>query len=258
MKRFIISFTIGIITVFTMLCGAMNANAMGFYECEIVIKYKNAPEGTVFADILFKKVEDDEYALTGEASDHRVRYVCIDSGNIELDEHCGLAEYDDGFTSFMMNRCLPITNMVYSDSCSLDWGEPTSVYNSDLFEYYGEFKVAYCDKEGNVLLVTDPVRVKPRGYTLYEVYADGAKAEYNGIRDLSEYFAFAMIAFIIGLPALLIAITAAIVFIIIGKKNAPKGQEKKASGFFPVLVVMGITAAVVTAGMAVIVRFAFF
>ena len=111
MKRFIISFTIGIITVFTMLCGAMNANAMGFYECEIVIKYKNAPEGTVFADILFKKVEDDKYALTGEASDHRVRYADIDSGNIELDEHCGLAEYDDGFTSFMMNRCLPITNI---------------------------------------------------------------------------------------------------------------------------------------------------
>lgn len=153
-KRFIISFTIGIITVFTMLCGAMNANAMGFYECEIVIKYKNAPEGTVFADILFKKVEDDKYALTGEASDHRVRYVDIDSGNIELDEHCGLAEYDDGFTSFMMNRCLPITNMIYPDRCSLDWGMPASAFNSDIFEYYGEFKVAYCDKDGNVLLVT--------------------------------------------------------------------------------------------------------
>ena len=67
-----------------------------------------------------------------------------------------------------------------------------------------------------------------------------------------------IITFIIGLPALLIAITAAIVFIIIGKKNAPKGQEKKAAGFFPVLVVMGITAAVVTAGMAVIVRFLFY
>ena len=262
MKRFIVSFTVGIITAITMLCGAMDANALGvgLAEYEIDIQYINAPEGTAFADILFKKVENDRYAPNAEQTSYTESDICHsvwrESGRIELDEHCGLAEYDDGFTSCMMRRCFVNDNVVHTDGCDLVW-EPSSPGNGEVFEYYGEFKVAYCDKDGNVLLVTEPVKVKPKGYTLYEVCADGTKVEYEGTRDIGQYIGTAILAFIIGVPALGTAAIVGAILLPFGIMTVPEGQ-KKAPRVLLVLAAMGITAVVVGAICTVFVRFVFY
>ena len=258
MKRFIVSFTVGIITILTMLCGAMYTSAMGFYECGISIYITNAPEGTAFADILFKKVEDDKYAPAAEPSDNGKTAVChtvrIDSGDIELDEHCGLAEYDDGFTSCMMRRHIAVENRVFTEGCELNWDMPSAYFNSDIFEYYGEFKVAYCDRDGNVLLVTDPVKVRG-SHSVYEVCADGAKAKCRGEKAITVYTSFAASVSGIAVAALLAAALVGAILLPFGNKTAPEKRKKKA---LLVLTAMGITALTVGALCTVFMRFVFY
>ena len=209
MKRYIRFAAVVLTAVITMLCGTVTAAALGLYEEEINIHCTNAPEGTAFADILFPKVEGDEYAPDKDSSDYNKNDVChtvsCDTGDTELDDSCGLALYDDGFTSCMMRRYFVCSNRVSGDRCNLYWNEPSNAENHKVFDYYGQFKVAYCDKDGNVLLVTDPVTVKPHKNCVYEIYTDGTKAEYKVIKDGAVWLTTFIIIAIMAIPVLIIS-----------------------------------------------------
>lgn len=249
MKRYIRSAAVIVTALITLLCGTVTANAMGLFECEINIYSTNAPEGTVFADILFPKVEGDVYAPDKDSDDYRKKDVCnlvsVDNKKIELDDDCGLARYDDGFTSCMMRRYFVGCNYADSERSNLRWSEPTDDYNHNIFEYYRQFKVAFCDKDGNVIAVTEPVKVKLRNNCMYEIYTDGVKAEYKVIKDGAVWLTTFIIIAIMAIPVLIISALFVVIIKKIEKKKKalPEGQETVRSFPFPVVVLIVLVIA---------------
>lgn len=246
MKRRIITFILT--AVIALAFGISTAGAMGLYEWDINISYNNAPENTAFVDILFKKAENDIYAPNKDSSDSReqdfCRLVSLENEKIELDDNCGLAKYDDGFTSCMMRRYFVSYNKSSENKSTLRFPQPSNAYNQDVFNYYGEFKVAYCDKKGNVLAVTDPVKVKRRSNCVYEVYANGTKAGYTVEKDLSGYIV-PFIFIIITLPPVLMISAVVNAAIKSRKRKAlPEGQEETEvkGNFLLVFLVVGAIA----------------
>lgn len=244
MKRYFRIFTIIIAIIVTITCGSLTAFAWGAFQGEIIIEYQNAPEGTAFADVMFKKTEDDMYHVDVDSDDRyrtlKGRYVHIrqSDGNsnfstgreIELADNCGLDVYDDGFTSCMMRRWFVRGNNS-SDGCrtELDFNIEYGPSNKSVFEYYGEFKVAYCDEKGNVLLVTDAVKVPKKMYQCtYNITADGTKAVCNAEMDGFYFFYYGVQLLMILVPTLILSL---IIWklVNIGKKAAPEPEAEMAA-----------------------------
>ena len=114
--------------------------------------------------------------------------------------------------------------------------------------------MAEVDKDGNVLLVTAPVKVKGN-YSVYEVYADGAKAKCRGKKDITVYTSFAVFVSGIAVTALLAAALVGAILLPFGNKASPEKRKKKA---LLVLAIMGITALTVGAICTLFVRFVFY
>ena len=221
--------------------GGMAAEAMGLDDSFIEVEYINAPEGTAFLDLLFTKTDDDEYLFDEKkamginnriCSSVYIRKKAIDgkiiTREIKLDEHCGLAEYDDGFTSGMMRRCFINSNSSENNKTKLDLGKPSLAKNDEIFEYYGEFKVAYCNEDGDVLLVTDPVKVKIENQPcIYNVSADGKKATYSVQKDASVYLAPMIITVIAIIPVIVISGTIIVVTLLVIAVQKKKGKKVK-------------------------------
>lgn len=238
MKKRIKEAIAAIFAVFTCIFGGMNALAMGLgtAEWEINIEYKNAPEGTVFADLLFPKKEDDRYYP--DANSHIIDEtdVCYsvyaeglssESGNLlNLDKDCGLAKYDDGYTSCMMRRYFVKGNTSKSGSSKLRFPVACNTDNNEVFEYYGSFKVAYCDGKGNVLGVTEPVKIKPvKVNCLYEIKADGTKADYHVKKDGSVNLVRIVWALIIVVPVLIVLIITMVIFLCVRPNKKQQSAE---------------------------------
>lgn len=177
MKAFIKSFIAVVFTVTMCVFVSMNAHAWASNDYSFIIEYKNAPEGTVFADILFKNTEGDIYGIEKDVESpcssvkikyteeetnegyvgYNTRNITVKERTIELDKDCGLAKYDDGYTSLMFRRDLaaeyttsdgeyrPVTILLGTKKAK----------NTEISNYYGSLKVAYCDEKGNVLMVTE-------------------------------------------------------------------------------------------------------
>lgn len=165
--------------------GGMNAFAWTSADYAFFIGYKNAPEGTVFADILFKSDPDDKYLLAeGEEPKAVINVRYTDPGSdevkersLKLDKDCELAKYDDGYTSFLFRRNLAREYRVFDSDTDLFF-DSLGPMNTELSNYYHSFKIAYCDEKGNVLMVTEAyepeVTDKP---TNYYINADGQTLE---------------------------------------------------------------------------------
>ncbi|SEH40972.1 hypothetical protein SAMN02910265_00469 [Ruminococcus flavefaciens] len=196
MKAFIKSFIAVLFTVTMCVFGSTNAYAWANNDYSFIIEYKNAPEGTVFADILFKNTEGDIYGIGKDGESpcssvnikyseeetnegyvgYNTRNINVKERTIELDKDCGLAKYDDGYTSLMFRRALA-TEYTTSD------GEyrPVTILlgtkkakNTEISSYYGSLKVAYCDEKGNVLMVTEAYEPEITDEPVnYYVKADG-------------------------------------------------------------------------------------
>lgn len=239
MKRYIQIFTIIMTMIMTMTFGSLTAFAWGAFQGELIIEYQNAPEGTAFADVLFKNTEDDMYRVDADSADRyrtlKGRYVHFiqSAGNsnfstgreTELADNCGLDVYDDGFTSCMMRRWFVRSNDT-SDGCrtKLNFDIEYGPANKSVFEYYGEFKVAYCDESGNVLLVTDAAKVPKKRYQCtYTITADGTKAVCNAEIDGFYFFYYGVQLLMILVPTLILSL---IIWKLVnmGKKAAPEPE----------------------------------
>ena len=209
MKKHIKAAIAVVFTAIICIFGGINAFAMGLGTdiWEIDIEYENAPEGTAFVDLLFPKKTDDKYYPDPTTNENDEKHsVCrnvyadyIGRGNsdpIALDDSCGLAVYDDGYT--------------------------------EVFEYYGRFKVAYCNEKGEVLGVTEPVKVKHVSTTcLYKVKASGNKAEYTVDRDGSVFIQLFVMALIFGVPVVIALVIGLIVYICVRSKKKDKQSVKR-------------------------------
>ncbi len=240
MKKHIKTAIAVVFTVMTCIFGGMSAFAMGLGTAvwSIEIEYGNAPEGTAFVDLLFPEKADDRYYPDPEAGKNNEKYsVCrnvyadyMGRGNsdpIVLDDSCGLAVYDDGYTSCMLKRYFVKYNHADKDKCSLEFSVPSNTENREVLEYYGSFKVAYCGENGNVLSVTEPVKVKPSKVScLYEIKADGTKAEYTVHRDGSALLDKMVKVLIIGVPVAIAALIGLIVYLCTRKKNGKQSVKR--------------------------------
>ena len=118
----------------------------------VLINYEDYPEGTDFVDILVKDKKNDKYAV--EFNEKNAVFL-----NVAKD--CGIARYDeDGYTSLMLRHsCANLGGVGKSDSsCFLSLTLNTG--NFKLWRHFGRIKLAYCDKDGNVIGVTDDVKIE--------------------------------------------------------------------------------------------------
>lgn len=226
-------------TVFTCIFGGMNAFAWVAADGLIWVRYTNAPEGTVFVDILLKKTDDDKYASSdGKASASLIIYGEDENGErtekpLTLDDNCELAKYDDDYTSCLFGRDIATEYRIHSSDVDIIL-DGQKLKNIDVSNYYGSFKVAYCDEKGNVLGVTEPVEPEytDREANFY-VNADGSSLECqldHGI-DVGKgltAIVFGTVIVVCIIAVLGIAVIAAIVvtIILIVRHNKKKAQQQ--------------------------------
>ena len=116
----------------------------------VLINYKDYPKGTDFVDILVKDKKNDKYA---------VEFNEKNAGFFNVGKDCGLARYDeDGYTSLMLRHsCADLGGVgKFDSSCFLSLVLNTG--NFKLWRHFSRVKVAYCDKDGNVIRVSQIYR----------------------------------------------------------------------------------------------------
>ena len=177
------------------------------------IELKNAPNGTAFADILVKDRKKDKYAADFNEENAKLLGVSM---------NCGLAEYDtDGYTSMLLRH-----NCAVFDKADLS--EHSSIYfklnaeNNELFNHFRRIKVAYCDKDGNVLGVTDEAKLESVIFNTpaaYNIQANGDSLSCN-ISTGPPYYLFILIP----LGNLLFI---AVIVVILAKRAAGRSETAK-------------------------------
>ena len=177
--------------------------------------FSEVPAGTVFADILVK--EDWHRYEDGKVN---VSFA----PTLELDENCELAKYnEDGYASLLLRTGLAVLedhelSPETSDkhSClGLETGD------DDIFDHIHHIKVAYCDKNGNILGITEEAEVKSVlfGMPEYTIKANGSKVELDAHVSLPFFWG-------VVLPAIAGAILL-LVMIIMAVKEIKKEKTSK-------------------------------
>ncbi|WP_028519793.1 hypothetical protein [Ruminococcus flavefaciens] len=239
MKKYIKASIALIFTIVTCIFGGMNAFAWVAADGIIVVRYTDAPEGTVFADILLPKTENDKYASAdGKPSAAIILHGEDENGErteetLTLPEDCELAKYDDGYTSCLFGRDIATEYRVNSFRMDIVLDEQKLI-NTDVSNYYGSLKLAYCDEKGNVLAVTDPVETehtdKPANFY---VNADGTSLECkldHGI-DVGKgltaiIFGSVIVCILAVLGIAVIAAIVVVVVILVVRHNKKKNQQQ--------------------------------
>ena len=178
------------------------------------IYFGEVPEGTAFADILVK----------GRAEDREIDFNVSNGYVLKLDSDCELAKYnEDGYASLLLRTGLAVLedhelSPETSDkhSClGLETGD------DDIFDHIHHIKVAYCDKDGNILGITEEAEVKSVlfGMPEYTIKADGNKVKLDAHVSLPFFWG-------VVLPAIAGAILL-LVMIIMAVKEIKKAKTSK-------------------------------
>ncbi len=172
MKRAIKAFAAAFFAAFMCIFGGINAFAWDADTSHLYICFGEVPEGTAFADIL---VKEDWKRYKGEED-------CIHGFNgnlLGLDGSCELAKYNkDGYSSLLLKHSAVILEEYDLSQESKNRHMVLGLETTDnIFDHYRHIKVAYCDKDGKILGITNEVRVKsvPFGKAAYTIKADGSK-----------------------------------------------------------------------------------
>lgn len=175
------------------------------------ISFKNAPENTVYVDLLIKADADGPRLAPYDPSPKIYRALKKENGHgydyvpMNINENSEIALLnDDGYVSFIMHGFGGYDNTVYEDG---------RIILSSAGGFHGDFKAAYVDENGNVLKITEPAKQKYNGSDLCTLSADSDRAVFaNPCRpdwaEMTAYFG----AYIIEGAAL----AALIVFIVSG------------------------------------------
>lgn len=140
------------------------------------ITYADAPEGTVYTDILIKLPTDDESYTDFTQSPE----VCKDGAkggtSLGITADSEIAKYsEDGYISLSLHHKKAGVLCIYSDEEVLKMASSKidSCDFIDLSINYGDFKAAYIDGEGHILGVTSPSETAYSMDTPYGFNADG-------------------------------------------------------------------------------------
>lgn len=140
------------------------------------ISFKNAPENTAYVDLLIKIDADDPRYAPYDLSPKVYRARKKDNGYgygyepMNIDENSEIARLNDGgYVSFIMHGFGGYDITVYEEG---------QIILSSAGGFYGDFKAAYVDKNGNVLKITEPASQKYNGSEFYTLSADGDRAAF--------------------------------------------------------------------------------
>jgi len=162
-----IMFTVITAVVLTLL-SCTTAFAWDHDERWMNIESENRPYGTVMLDLLVKCSGNDEWTVDFNEET---------AEQLGVSKDCGLANYNkDGYTSLSLRH-----NCVKKTSLGLHYifGEDSHI----LFNKFKSVKIAFCDNKGNVISVSNPVRIPNatlRAPVMYCFKTDG--------NDLSFHF----------------------------------------------------------------------
>lgn len=183
------------------------------------ITVESAPEGTAFVDILVKDKWHDKYEVDFNEENGELLGVGRD---------CGLAEYSEGYTSLLLRHDCAIyrteENRQFPNYFEL------REENQKLYNYYRSIKVAYCDKNGNILGVTEAVEIERVIFTAagYRITADGESLTYR-MSKAPPYWILILFYFVIP-PLVIILIVVFAIIITINKKKKKQTIERIQSG----------------------------
>lgn len=189
------------------------------------IHFGDVPEGTAFADILLKD-SNDELRLNLDINTN-FNYCALVGliPDFDIDENSEIVRYnEDDYRSLMFNHT--DFGSVYLEGLEIARGENDAYmcfggYTQPILKHFRHIKVAYCDKDGNILGITKEVEVKsvPLYYTEYEIKADGD--------DLSCKIVLARYYYVIAIFLLSVILLAVSVIVKIKRKAAQKVQPAK-------------------------------
>ncbi len=171
-------------------CRSDKKNSVDINHFELDLE--NVPEGTAFADILAKG-SWEEIGLWDNG---------FNKQSLNLDDNCEIVQYDeDGYKSLMfklyivLEECEISTEKAHGHMCFGGHGQV-------IFEKLPYVKVAYCDKDGNILGITEKKKVMPAYLRLvqYEFDADGGELSYKRItkRPFFQIWLLMLIMLILG------------------------------------------------------------
>lgn len=182
------------------------------------MEFGEVPTGTVFADILAKE------------NWHRYPDGVVDvsfAPTLKLDENCELAKYnEDGYASMLLRTGLVLLE---DHELSPETSDKHSCLgkmsgDGEIFDHIHHIKLAYCDKNGNILGITDEAEVKSVlfGMPEYTIKADGSKVELDADVTLPFFWGVVLPAIVGG-----ILFIAAVIIAVKGNKKSKASKSRK-------------------------------
>ena len=145
----------------------------------VEIELENVPEGTAFADILLKD-SSDELRLDLDINTN-FNYCALVGliPDFDIGENSEIVRYnEDDYRSLMFNHT--DYGSVYLEGLEIARGENDDYmcfggYTQPILKHFRHIKVAYCDKDGNILGITEEKKITPvyLREVQYEFDADG-------------------------------------------------------------------------------------
>ncbi|MCR5539336.1 MAG: hypothetical protein K6F71_00665 [Ruminococcus sp.] len=182
--------------LFNSFVTAMHSNPDGRFPSKFDIKigYRNAPEGTVYVDVLGKIDSSDETYTDFNVAPQEIengnstKYDYLTDGEpLDIDENSEIARYnEDGYMSLSIHSTDVRLYDLDGDGCDrliLNWN------GSDFYKKYGKYKLAYVGEHGEVLGVTKKASHSYDPNESNSVFADGDKATYSEEAESPAFYA---------------------------------------------------------------------
>lgn len=194
--------------------------ALDFCPWHIELSFENAPEGTVYIDLLIKMDKDDENYVEFTAPPKRLIREYEENGNtqrefenLNIDSESEISKLSsNGYISMSLHYKyvseLEILDNKNSEQ-NIYKNTPSSLYLRegekivDLHKRYGSFKAAYVDENGSVLGITAISRTKYNHRDGYGIFGNGENLTFQ-IFGFSPLTVFAAIAVPLAVFALII------------------------------------------------------
>ncbi|GEM_PF-988961 len=177
---------VSIVYLFNSFVTAMHSHPDGSFPSKIDIKigYRNAPEGTVYVDVLGKIDSSDETYTDFNVAPQEIengnstKYDYLTDGEpLDIDENSEIARYnEDGYMSLSIHSTDVRLYDLDGDGCDrliLNWN------GSGFYKKYGKYKIAYVGEHGEVLGVTKKASHSYDPNESNSVFANGDKATYS-------------------------------------------------------------------------------
>ena len=179
MKRAVKTFIALFFAAFMCIYGCMTAFAWDHDETWMRVRFQNAPEGTAYVDLLLKDKENDSTAV--DYNEEYEKYMLgLGKNRVSLKRGCGLAKYnEDGYTSMTTRHNFVVFYDTHSGETSYGL---MKMKTHDIFNHHRYVKLAYCDSAGNVIKVTNEIKVPYNDFAepvMYCFSGDGEKLSFK-------------------------------------------------------------------------------